>query len=139
MHRKANEMKVFLSHSSSERSLAMDVASRLSAAGFRVWHGEEVPPGENWALAVGKALEDSDAMVVLLSPDAVKSQAVGHEIEYALSSPRYRNRLLPVVVRPTRGIPWILRRLPIIRLYDQPGAGADRIVEGVRELVQATN
>jgi len=139
MHRKANQTKVFLSHSASERSLAMDLASRLSAAGFRVWHGEEVPPGDNWALAVGKALEDSDAMVVLLSPDAVKSQAVGREIEYALSSPRFKNRLLPVVVKPTLGIPWILWRLPMIQLRDQPGADVDRIVEGVRKLVHTSN
>lgn len=139
MQRKASAMKVFVSHSSSESDLARDLASRLSAAGFQVWDDDKLLPGDNWALAVGKAMEESNAMVVLLSPEAVRSRFVSHEIEYALGSPRYRDRLLPVLVRPTKRIPWILRRLPLIRFYDNPADGADRIVEGVRKLAKATN
>jgi hypothetical protein len=132
-------MKLFLSHSQADREVARKLSSRLSAAGFNVWEGEEVGPGENWALAVGKALEEADAMIVLLSPRAMKSDALGHEIEYALASPRYKNRLIPVLLRPTRRIPWILRKLPLIRLYEDPEEGADRIVDGVRQLGKANN
>ena len=131
-------MKLFLSYSSSDRELARGLISRLVAEGFEVWQDEEVAPGDNWALAIGKALEESDAMIVLLSPDAAKSEWVGRDVEYALTSPRYRNRLLPVVVRPTRRIPWILRKLPLIRLYEDPAGGTDRVVAGVRQLAKAT-
>jgi len=40
----------------------------------------------------------------------VRSENVRREIEYALGHPKYEDRLFPVVVRPTRDIPWILRR-----------------------------
>jgi hypothetical protein len=131
-------MKVFVSHSRSDEGFARELVSRLAAEGFKVWHGDEVSPGDNWALKVGKALEESDAMVVLLSPDADKSDYVRRDIEYALGSPRYRNRLLSVVVRPTRRIPWILRKLPLIRAYEHPEQGTDQVVDGVRHLLKAT-
>jgi len=132
-------MRVFLSHSHKDGELARELVSRLAAEGFRVWDDAELVPGDNWALAIGKALEESDAMIVLLSPDAARSDSVVREVEYALTSPRYKNRLLPVVVRPTARIPWILRKLPLIRLYENPAEGTDRVVEGVRQLAKATN
>jgi len=131
-------MKVFLSYSAADRDLARELISRLRAEGFEVWQDDEVAPGDNWALAVGKALEESDAMIVLLSPEAAESEWVEREVEYALTSPRYKNRLLPVVVKPTRRIPWILRKLPLIRLYEDPVDGTDRVVDGVRQLAKAT-
>ena len=131
-------MKVFLSYSAADRELARELVSRLRAEGFDVWQFDELAPGDNWALAIGKALEESDAMIVLLSPDAAKSEWVEREVEYALTSPRYKNRLLPVVVKPTRRIPWILRKLPLIRLYEDPVDGTDRVVDGVRQLAKAT-
>ncbi|MFW6162148.1 MAG: toll/interleukin-1 receptor domain-containing protein [Planctomycetota bacterium] len=131
-------MKVFLSYSAADKDLATDLISRLRAEGFEVGQDEEVGPGDNWALAIGKALEESDAMIVLLSPDAAKSEWVEREIEYALTSPRYKNRLLPVLVKPTRRIPWILRKLPLIRLYENPVDGTDRVVDEVRQLAKAT-
>jgi len=132
-------MKLFLSRSHADREIAREMGSRLSAAGFNVWEDDQVVPGENWALAVGRALEEADAMIVLLSPDAMASEAVSREIEYALASPRYRNRLMSVLVKPTRQIPWILRKLPVVRLYEDPAKGAERVVEGVRQMVKATN
>jgi hypothetical protein len=41
---------------------------------------------------------------------------VRNEIEQALSSSRFRDRLVPVIVRPTKDIPWILREIPHFRL-----------------------
>ncbi len=55
-------------------------------------------------------LGKSRAMVVLISPDSMRSENVRHEIEYALGDPNYEGRVFPVQVRPTEDIPWILRR-----------------------------
>lgn len=57
-------------------------------------------------------------MVVLLSPDSMKSEWVRGEIEYALGSRNYEGRLIPVLVRPTREIPWILREFQILQADD---------------------
>ena len=65
-------------------------------------------------------------MVVLLTPAAIDSQWVLHEMEYALGAKNYSNRLIPVVVGgrdslPSTGIPWIVRRMPWIELREGQG------------------
>jgi len=44
-------------------------------------------------------------MIVLLSPEAVQSPNVIHEIGLALGSEKYKGRVLPVLLRPTENIP----------------------------------
>ena len=73
--------------------------------------------------AVGRALEESEAMVVLLTPSAIGSRWVLREMEYALGAKNYSNRLIPVVVGDkdglaTTGVPWIIRRMPWLELHD---------------------
>ena len=109
-------MKVFISHSGSDEKWADLLRQHLAREGIEVWNpGSEIGPGENWALTYGKGLEAADAMIVLLSPDSAKSDWVRHEIEYALSSPRFRDRIFPVLVKPTEEVPWILQKQHFIR------------------------
>jgi hypothetical protein len=80
-------MKVFLSYSLEDKSAAEEIRSGLSSAGLNVWEEfHDVAPGENWAKRIGTALERSDAMIVLISPEAVKSRSVRREIDYAIVS-----------------------------------------------------
>ncbi len=115
-------MKIFLSHSMSDRPLARNIAQGLVDLGFVVWFDEwDLQPGENWAKAVGKALESADAMVVLVTPDSMQTWQ-REEIQYALTTPRFEGRLIPVIVKSTPDIPWILETLNVVR----PGrTGAD--------------
>jgi len=123
-------MKVFLSYAQSDREVAKELVSHLEKAGHNVWFADDALfPGENWALEVGKALDESEAMVVLLSPQAMKSDWVRKEIEFALGARQYRGRLIPVMVKPTADIPWILKRLPIVRL-------GKHITGAVREIAE---
>src|SRR6266446_4006827 len=69
--------KVFLSYSAEDRKVARALASRLAEAGFETWDpAAALFPGDNWALRIGQALQESDAMVVLVSPDSMKSESV---------------------------------------------------------------
>lgn len=121
-------MKAFISYSGSDEKWADLLRQKLPKAGIDVWNPDtEIAPGENWGLKYGKGLEASDAMIVLLSPDSAKSDWVRHEIEYALGSPRFRDRLIAVLVRPTANIPWILEKQHFIRAGDD----ADKIVRDV--------
>src|SRR5712692_5774960 len=114
--RSTKTTQVFLSYASPDRELAAELAKRLGKEGYEVWFADgRLFPGDNWSLAIGKALEESDAIVVLLSPESVRSASVRREIEYALSSKQYKDRLIPVLVRPTRDFPWILERFSMIR------------------------
>jgi len=127
-------MRVFVSHSHKDQRIAEELSSRLSAAGVKVWLAEkELLPGDNWPLEVGKALQRSDAMVVLLSPDSVESRDVRREIAYALSSRRFEGRVVPVVVRPTEGIPWFLRTFRVIHPRGAPRQSVKRMAEEIVE------
>jgi TIR domain len=127
-------MRVFLSYAESDRATAAKFRKMLEQAGMEVWFDEaEVLPGENWAEALAKALRSSDAMVTLLSPAAGKSPRVTREIEFAITQPRYRKRLIPVLVRPTRNYPWILQRLNLIDATEDPESGPGRVVEALKQ------
>ena len=110
-------MQVFISYSHSDSPLAARVSEALRKAGLEVWDPEvNVLPGDNWAAHVGRALEESDAMVVLLTPDSISSPHVKADMAYALGSKSYKNRLIPVAVGgreqlPKSEIPWIFKKL----------------------------
>ena len=61
-------MKVFISYAQQDAALAGRVAEALQGDGLEVWNAERnLLPGDNWAAEVGRALEESEAMVVLLT------------------------------------------------------------------------
>ena len=131
-------MKVFLSHSSEDAESARRIAAHLVKEGFEVWNAEEeIQPGDNWAEVLGEALESSDAMVVLLSPAAVRSSWVQRDIDYALQSRDCAHRLIPVLVEQTADVPWILRRMQWIDLQPEPVEGLKRIVDVLRSVPAA--
>jgi len=136
-------MNVFLSYSHRDDALASRLTKTLESEGVRVWYGSrDILPGDNWAEKIAKALADSDAMVVLISPSALESSSVKREIEYALGKTDYdRRRLIPVVVGggkllQTSDFPWILKRLNVIQLPEdeQSEEGFKRVVEALRQV-----
>ncbi|MDE0449309.1 MAG: toll/interleukin-1 receptor domain-containing protein [Spirochaetaceae bacterium] len=134
-------MKVFISHAHSDEHLAQKVAAILQEAGLEVWDAmREILPGDNWAQEVSNALQESEAMVILLTPDAVRSEWVRREmrwnIEYALGEVRFRSRLIPVVagdpdILNTEGVPWILRHQKMVDLTQH-----ENEEEGIREVAR---
>lgn len=106
---------VFLSYASADRDAVRKIVDHIRQAGFRVWDPDiEILPGDDWTAGLKQGLESSDAMVVFLSPEASQSREVNREIEYALGAEHLSWRLVPVMLRPTRKYPWILRRMQMI-------------------------
>ena len=130
-------MKVFMSYAHSDEPLARRVFDILKEAGLEVWDGtREVMPGDNWAAKVSEALQESQAMVVLLTPHTMRSNWVRSEIEYALGEIRFRDRLIPVVVGDpeelkNEDVPWILWNLKTIRLTEHANEE-----EGIKEIAR---
>jgi hypothetical protein len=123
-------MKIFLSYASQDQESAQMLAKNLEAKGHRVWDPErDLISGSDWASTLMKQMKSAEAMVVLLSPEAVDSRWVSHEIEYALGAKRLQDRLIPVLVRPTKKIPWILRELQLVKLGDNPEKATQEILE----------
>jgi hypothetical protein len=76
--------KVFLSDARADLEPALRISEYLRKTGFKVWDPEiEILPGSDFAALLQKALESSQALVVLISPKAMESSFVAWEISYA--------------------------------------------------------
>jgi hypothetical protein len=132
-------MRLFLSYAAKDAALARTLRTRLNRDGFDVLDPQETSAAsENWPLALGRALESADLMVILLSPDALRSEWLGAELDYALGNERFKGRLVPVLVRPTQELPWILNRLTVIDVTrDDPGRAVTKIINAVSTVGKA--
>jgi TIR domain len=121
--------KVFFSYAKSDQDPARKVADQLREAGFQIWDPDrEILPGADWTAELKMALDSAEAVVVFISPEAIASRWVSHEIEYALGAKHLRGRLIPVMVHPTEDAPWILNSLESVR-YQGPSKTGRQIVE----------
>lgn len=129
-----------MSHAHTDEALVARITEVLEKSGLEVWDPDrEILPGDNWAGEVARALEESQAMVVILTPDAATSPWVKWEIEYALGAKNYTNRLVPVVVGdpdgfPAGELPWIARRLPRVQL-ENAAATDSPAVDAIAEAI----
>jgi hypothetical protein len=115
----AGSPRIFISYARDDEKVARELAKSLRERRLNVWTDESIAPGQNLAAEVGKALDDADAMIVLLTPSSVESSFVQREIEYALSSQRFEHRLIPVVIGAENPAwlekaPWVLRELKMV-------------------------
>jgi hypothetical protein len=93
--------EVFLSHSSRDRRMANRSAGVLREHGMPVWYSETNLLGaQQWHGEIGAALARCDWFAVLLTRPATQSKWVKRELLYALRSPRYEDRIVPLNYRP---------------------------------------
>jgi hypothetical protein len=141
-------MRIFISYAARDEELASQLADQLSQAGFAVWDAaKELAPGDNWAKEMGRALDESDLMVAVITPGALQSRFLEGEIQYALTSKRFEHRLVPVFVGYStvqvgkdtgKDVPWILLKMNPVHTDQSRGFG--EVVDRVREIArQETN
>ncbi len=128
-------MQIFLSYAKADEAFAKSLSSHLERRGLSVWSShDEVFPGDNAFLRIGQALKKSNAMVVLVSPDSMRSENVRREIEYALGESSYEGRVFPVQVRPTANLPWILRKLKTFDARRSVAKVSESIVDALKQV-----
>ncbi len=87
---------LFLSYSRKDLAAMHEVQEALRAAGLSVWTDEGLEPGtQNWKDAIAEAVNQAQAMVVLLSPNSSQSAWVKNEIGFAQT---LRKRIFPVLI-----------------------------------------
>ena len=118
--------EVFLSHSSKDRRMATRIAAVLREHGVPVWYSETNLLGaQQWHDEIGAALARCDWFTVLLSPAATNSKWVKRELLYALRTPRYGNRIVPINFRtcdPAR-LSWTLEDFQVVDFTHDFAAG----------------
>lgn len=75
--------KIFISHSSTDNDFARQLAQALTDVGIDVWIDlANIPAGMKWNNAIQQGLKECEAMIVILSPEAMASENVGDEWLY---------------------------------------------------------
>ena len=101
--------RVFVSHSNQDAEAARQILGALEADGVRCWIApRDIRAGEQWAGSIVRAIEESQAVLVVFSEFSNGSPQVAREMELAVSN---HKRLIPVRVadvRPTRDMQYFL-------------------------------
>lgn len=130
-------MRVFLAYSSTDRAVAERVDLALKGAGHTVFFDRtSLPPGETFDLRILTALEESDLIVFLISPDSIASGAYTlTELEGARQRwPTPAGHVLPVVVRPVdpEAVPAYLRAVTFLEPEGDVAAETIAAIEKLR-------
>src|SRR5262245_58814911 len=63
-----------------DREYVEQLAAFLTNQGIPVWFDREIAGGSRWADVIAEKIDESAAMIVVMSPGAAKSRWVGREI-----------------------------------------------------------
>jgi len=128
-----DKLKVFISYSRRDAAdFADELVAGLELAGFAPFiDRHDIKAGELWEDRLGGLIEQSDTVVFVITPEAVKSERCNWEVERAL---QLSKRLLPVVHKPVpeSEIPETLRRRNFVR-FDTGRA----LTRSITELAEA--
>jgi hypothetical protein len=82
----ASGTDVFVSYASQDAAVANSIVESLEAHGIKCWMApRDVKPGAQYADAIVRAINEANAVVLVMSASAVASSHVGKEIERASS------------------------------------------------------
>lgn len=93
----ANKRKtqVFISYSRKNKSFVRKLNTAIDEAGIEAWvDWEGIPLSADWMATITSAIEASDALIFVISPDALRSKYCLKELELALES---NKKIIPVV------------------------------------------
>lgn len=86
-HPEADGQHTFVCYSRRDIDFVLDIAARLHDRGVPVWLDLwDIRVGEDWDRAIDAALERCAAFLIVLSPDAVRSEEVRGEMRSALNA-----------------------------------------------------
>jgi len=83
---------VFISYAREDRLIARDLANYLESRGFSTWHDIELRGGDDYQLKIAKMIGGSFAVIVIWTPDSVKSLWVRAEAGLANNN----GKLVPI-------------------------------------------
>jgi formylglycine-generating enzyme required for sulfatase activity len=90
---------IFISYAREDQTYARKLADSLRQRGLEVWMDDRIDFGDRWWQTIVQAIDTSTAFVVVMTPDAEKSEWVEREILVALEE---RKPIVPLLLRGRR-------------------------------------
>ncbi len=87
---------VFISYSQKDRDRVLPMAARLEEVGVDAWFDRNISAGQSFGAVIRQQLKSAKAVLVCWSPNAISSEWVDSEAEFA----RAESTLVPVFVQP---------------------------------------
>jgi hypothetical protein len=100
-HGGAGMAEVFISYSQKDRALVAPIAARLAELGVDAWYDREISAGQSFGAVIRARLKEAKAILVCWSPEAIDSQWVDAEADFAREMGTY----VPVFVAPCALMP----------------------------------
>ena len=112
---------IFVSYAHQDKDFARQLSSRLKESGRTPWQDLRIKGGAMWQDAIDNALRNAEALVVVMSPHAARSQYVTYEWAFAVGAkilvipvlkesaklhPRL-NAIQAIDFTTRRGTPWV--------------------------------
>jgi TIR domain len=131
------KLKVFISYSRRDSSdFAEELVAGLELAGFTpLLDRHDIAAGEDWEKRLGGLIQEADTVVFVVSPEAIKSERCGWEVDKTVELSK---RLLPVIFKPVpdADIPQKLRQLQFVRFDTGPGVTRVRALNQLAEALR---
>ncbi len=87
---------IFVSYSRTDQDYTRRLAEDIRHRGFDVWMDDRIDFGDRWWRTIVKAIRESSAVVVVMTPEAEQSEWVEREI---LLAQRERKPIMPVLLK----------------------------------------
>ena len=111
-----NKQHIFLSYSRADSGFALQLAKDLKDAGLRIWVDQfDIPDGKHWDNTIEEALDNSCALILIISPLSASSDRVKDEVSYAQDN---QIHIFPILYKETK-LPLSWRRLQFIEINDR--------------------
>lgn len=106
--------QVFISYSREDQAFVTELEPKLEALGLEAWTDRDLEGGDKWKEMIDKAIIESFAMLVVMTPTAKQSEYVTYEWSYALGK---EIPVIPLMLIPTPLHP----KLEELQYYDFTG------------------
>ncbi len=119
---------VFVSYARVDYEPVNAVVQELNAQGIDTWTDiKNLTPGEDWGAAIGRAIRETEAMLVFISPASAQSTWILNEFRMAQGE---GVRILPILLHatPIKELPPWLARIQWLDMSRYPPAAAAREV-----------
>ena len=117
---------VFVSYAHADGDFVRKLVNDLRRQRVTVWADERLHGGRDWRDQLAYAIEQSDALALVMSPDSLGSEWVQWEIEQARAA---HKPIFPLWYRECDAVPDDLARLQYIDLHADYQAGVLELVE----------